>query len=219
MKMEKFLEAEEAAFKLVETLKQLHSEATSYQKAREELEAVREQLTKFIAVAQETASGSHDVIKTLKEIGTPEILSKLSQLLNESAQIGEKSNRILDSITLLQSTLQQMQNTLLNESAQIGEKSNRILESTTLLHSTLQEIQNTLSRIEKESNQFFNEISKKIEGKSAHLQTSLSTMENRVFEQFKNQLQFAKKLKNLIITTLTVSITSLVVGVISLIMR
>ena len=79
----KFLQAEETAVRLVETLKQLHTEATSYQTATKELDTVRQRLLNLIESTERIASGSHEVIKILKEIGAPEILNRVAKLENK----------------------------------------------------------------------------------------------------------------------------------------
>jgi len=82
----KFLQAEEVAVKLVETLKQLHTEATSYQTATKELNAVRQRLLKLIESTEKIVVGCYEVIKILKEIGSLEILNKLAKLENKSIE-------------------------------------------------------------------------------------------------------------------------------------
>jgi hypothetical protein len=77
---ERFLQAEETAVKLVETLKQLHTEATSYQTATKELDTVRQRLLNLIESTEMVVSSSHEVIKILKGIGCPEILNRLTKL-------------------------------------------------------------------------------------------------------------------------------------------
>lgn len=78
--VEKFLQAEEIAVKLVETLKKLHSEATSYQTATKELDIVRQQLLRLIELTEDVLKDTHKIIKILKEIGTPEILQRISDV-------------------------------------------------------------------------------------------------------------------------------------------
>lgn len=77
---EKFLQAEETAEKLVESLKQLYRETTSYQTATKELDVVRQQLLNLIDSTEKVVNGSHEVVRILKEIGGPEILSKLREV-------------------------------------------------------------------------------------------------------------------------------------------
>jgi len=83
---EKFLQAEETAFKLAETLKELHNEATSYQTATKELEIVRQRLLNLIEATEKVASGSHEVIVTLKQIGGPEILNRIGKVEEKQNQ-------------------------------------------------------------------------------------------------------------------------------------
>lgn len=80
---EKFLQAEETAAKLVETLKQLHTEATSYQTATKELDTVRNRLIGLIESTERVVNGSYEVIKILKEIRGPEILNEIVKVKNK----------------------------------------------------------------------------------------------------------------------------------------
>jgi len=81
--VQKFLEAEETAVKLVETLKLLYNEATSYQTATKELDKVRQRLLSLIESSERIVDGSHQIIKILKEIGGPEILNRILELENK----------------------------------------------------------------------------------------------------------------------------------------
>ena len=98
---EKFLRAEEKAVELVETLKQLHTEATSYQTATKELNTVRQRLLDMIESTERIASGSHEVIKILKEIGGPEILNRLTKLENKSIEEFAKQSKYMDKLKTL----------------------------------------------------------------------------------------------------------------------
>lgn len=98
---ERFLQAEETAVKLVKTLKQLHTEATSYQSATRELDTVRQRLLDLIKSTERVASGSHEVIKILKEIGGPEILNKLAKLENKSTEEFAKQSKSLEKLKTL----------------------------------------------------------------------------------------------------------------------
>lgn len=97
---ERFLQAEETAVKLVETLKQLHTEATSYQTATKELDTVRQRLLNLIESTERIASGSHDVIKILKEIGGPEILNRLAKLENKSIEEFAKQSKGMNKLKI-----------------------------------------------------------------------------------------------------------------------
>ena len=98
---EKFLQAEETAVKLVETLKQLYTEATSYQTATKELETVRQRLLNLIESTERVANGSHEVIKILKEIGGPEILNRLAKLENKSTEEFAKQSKGMEKLKTL----------------------------------------------------------------------------------------------------------------------
>jgi len=99
--VEKFLQAEEAAVKLVETLKQLHTEATSYQTATKELDAVRQRLLNLIESTERIANGSHEVIKILREIGGPEILNRLGKIENKTTEEFAKQSKDMDKLKTL----------------------------------------------------------------------------------------------------------------------
>lgn len=96
-----FLKAEETAVKLVETLKQLHTEATSYQTATQELNIVRGELLQLMESIEKTAVGSYDIIKLLREIGGPEILSRLINIENILAKEFNKQKSFMDKIKRL----------------------------------------------------------------------------------------------------------------------
>ena len=99
---ERFLQAEEIAVRLVETLKQLHTEATSYQTATRELDAVRQRLLNLIESTEKIVSGSYEVIKILKEIGGSEILERLAKLEESvSEEFTEQSKGINKLKTLI----------------------------------------------------------------------------------------------------------------------
>lgn len=98
---EKFLQAEETAVRLVETLKQLHTEATSYQTATKELDTARQRLLNLIESTERIVGVSHEVIKILKEIGGPEILNRLAKIENISTEEFTKQSEGMDKLRTL----------------------------------------------------------------------------------------------------------------------
>ena len=96
---ERFLQAEEAADRLVQSLHELHDEAVSYQTATQELGAARERLVKLIDSMEEIAHGSYEVVQQLKEIGSPEILDRIAQLDTESADEFARQSKTLRTLT------------------------------------------------------------------------------------------------------------------------
>ena len=87
--VEKFLQAEESAEKLIQTLEKLQTEAKSYQGATNELGIARDKLLELIESTKDVVSNSYEVIKTLKDIGGPEIFERFTKLenkLDESAK-------------------------------------------------------------------------------------------------------------------------------------
>jgi hypothetical protein len=78
--VERFLNAEQTAEKLVETLKQLQKEAQNYDTAAKDLESVRQQLLTLIDTTKEICEISYNTIKTLREVNGPEIIAKLGHV-------------------------------------------------------------------------------------------------------------------------------------------
>jgi hypothetical protein len=99
--VQEFLEAEETAEKLVQTLKKLHTEATSYQTATKELDTVRQRLINLIESTEKVVNGSHEVVKILKEIGGPEILNRLMKLEDKSSEEFAKQSKSLEKLKIL----------------------------------------------------------------------------------------------------------------------
>lgn len=80
---QKFLQAEQSAEQLVETLAELKNEAVSYKTSAKELDAVRQKLVGLIDSVQSVAKDAHEVVKLIKAVGGPEILSRISGLSGE----------------------------------------------------------------------------------------------------------------------------------------
>lgn len=80
-----FLEAEETAQKLVETLRKLQTEAASYGTAAKELNDVKLELLNLIESTKNGVERSQAIIKLLGEIGGPEIINRLA-ILEENSQ-------------------------------------------------------------------------------------------------------------------------------------
>jgi len=78
----KFLDAEQTAEKLVETLRGLQDEALSYQTASKELDDVKRSLMILIETTQQVVVDSHECVKVLRDIGGPEILNQLGEIDN-----------------------------------------------------------------------------------------------------------------------------------------
>lgn len=78
--VEKFLQAEQFAQELVQTLEQLKNETNSYKTSKETLDAVKQKLSGLIDSNLSIAKDTHEVVKMLKSIGGPEILNRISVL-------------------------------------------------------------------------------------------------------------------------------------------
>ena len=93
--VEKFLQAEESAEKLIQTLEKLQTEAKSYQSAANELGIARDKLLELIESTKDVVSNSYEVIKTLKDIGGPEIFKRFTKLENKLEEtFNKQSSRI-----------------------------------------------------------------------------------------------------------------------------
>ena len=87
--VERFLQAEESAEKLIQTLEKLQTEAKSYQGATNELGIARDKLLELIESTKDVVNNSYEVIKTLKDSGGPEIFERFTKLeskLDESTK-------------------------------------------------------------------------------------------------------------------------------------
>ena len=98
---QKFLQAEETAVRLVETLNQLHTEATSYQTATKELDTVRQRLLNLIESTEKVVSVSHEIVTILKEIGGPEILNRLTKVEDKVSEEFVKQSKSLQKLKIL----------------------------------------------------------------------------------------------------------------------
>jgi len=93
--VEKFLQAEESAERLIQTLEKLQTEAKSYQGATNELGTVRNKLLELIESTKDVVSNSYEVIKTLKDIGGPEIFNRFDKIENKLEEaFNKQSSRI-----------------------------------------------------------------------------------------------------------------------------
>jgi len=109
--VEKFLQAEESAEKLIQTLEKLQIEAKSYQGATNELGIARDKLLELIESTKNVVSNSYEVIKTLKDIGGPEIFERFTKLeskLDESAKSIE--NSLNERFTKIENKLEETSN-------------------------------------------------------------------------------------------------------------
>ncbi len=123
---EKFLQIEESAEKLLDTLQRLHKEANSYRKSTEELDKVRDKLVSLIEGTQEIIKTTHEAIRVTKTIGGPEILQAIEK----------RSAEVSNSVNLLSSQVsKEMSQSLSNLSVKIdsGLSENRKLFNRVLI--------------------------------------------------------------------------------------
>jgi len=95
--VEQFLHAEQSAQELVQTLEQLKSEANSYKTSKDALDAVRQKLSGLIDSVLSVAKDTHEVVKLLKSIGGPEILSRISGV---SDQLNRMKSLVIISLSI-----------------------------------------------------------------------------------------------------------------------
>ena len=97
----KFLDVEETANNILESLKKLRAETTHYQTAKDDLEAVRQQLVNLINSTEKVVKGSHQVVQILKEIGSPEILDRIDKFENKSNANFKGQSKTLEKLKTL----------------------------------------------------------------------------------------------------------------------
>ena len=98
--VEKFLQAEESAEKLIKTLEKLQDEAKSYQGATNELGIARDKLLELIESTKDVVSNSYEVIKTLKDIGGPEIFKRFDKIENRLEEAFNKQSSLIKNLKL-----------------------------------------------------------------------------------------------------------------------
>lgn len=84
---DQFLQAEQSAKDVLQTLEELKKAAVSYRTSAAHLDAAREKLAKLIDSIQAVAKDTHEVVKLLKSIGGPEILSRIGVLTLELKEV------------------------------------------------------------------------------------------------------------------------------------
>jgi len=191
---EKFLEAEETAIKLVDSLKKLQGEALSYQTASQELATVRLRLLELIESTERVTVESHAIIKILQEVGGPEILNRLSEL----------EKRLIDSTEELIRYNQETINRI--ESDVEPELLERLAEVEINLNTSTQKIIESNQEINKLINDFV----------EPEISNRLSKLEDNLSEKLINQQEEIREQKLLLIITLISSIIGIVLGLITL---
>ena len=79
-RVQQFLQAEEEASRLVEELTRLKQEIQHYSAASHSLDEAGARIGSLVDEVSKATTGVGDVIKTLREIGTPELLDRLSAI-------------------------------------------------------------------------------------------------------------------------------------------
>lgn len=92
--VEKFLEAEQSAQQLLNTLEVLKEEAVSYKTSKKELDAARLHLVSLIEAIQVVAKDTKEVVQILLKIGSPEIL-RLIDSISKQLQTESDSSRAM----------------------------------------------------------------------------------------------------------------------------
>lgn len=91
----KIIELEEQANKLVENLTLLHEQAVSYKNASDKLESANESLENMIQETKNLTIESHEIIKSIRAIGTSKILDKIDDSINQQAVYDKKNKFIM----------------------------------------------------------------------------------------------------------------------------
>lgn len=92
---QQFLDAEEKAKELIETLATLTEEIESYSEAKEELSDVKEKLTALISSLKKSIDDNRTFIKLLKDLDMNEILLRINKL---DLKVSEQSDNITESL-------------------------------------------------------------------------------------------------------------------------
>ncbi|ROL56727.1 hypothetical protein D9V84_06790 [Bacteroidetes/Chlorobi group bacterium Naka2016] len=204
---EKFLQAEETAVELVKTLKQLHTEATSYQTATKELDAVRQQLIGLIESTEKIASGSYEVIKILKEIGALEILNRITSV---EKRVGEESLKVLGGLESLKTETFERFKSIENR---IGGELLNVLGG---LRSLKTEIIERFTSLENKLSKELHVLSTDLENVKVETAEKITKVEKKVSEDFNKNAKSLQNLKIILIITLASSIITTTIGIIGL---
>ena len=88
---------QEQAQELVTNLDELHKQVGSYQSAKGELQKVSSQLLTLIEGTKQLSEESHEIIKTINQIGSAKILEKLNGINQTLEQTSKRMVIILAS--------------------------------------------------------------------------------------------------------------------------
>ena len=86
-KQEEISQLEKDAKQLKENIKTLYEKAGNYQSASETLTQTNDHLVKLISETEELAAESHNIIKSIKEIGSEKIFDKLDSIEKSEANL------------------------------------------------------------------------------------------------------------------------------------
>jgi CHASE3 domain sensor protein len=98
---EKFLEAEQSAQQLVETLTALKKETVSYKTSSQELDTTRQKLVGLIDSIENVAKDTHEIVKLIKSIGGPEILRSIESLTKRITEEFNSNERRIQQLKTL----------------------------------------------------------------------------------------------------------------------
>lgn len=79
-KQEEISKIEQDAKNLKDNLQELYEKVGSYKNAKEKLEETNKQLELFISETNSLAKESHEIIKTINEIGSGEIFKRMENI-------------------------------------------------------------------------------------------------------------------------------------------
>lgn len=89
--IESFLNAEETAIKLVETLRQLQTETNYYINAKEELNVVGKRILELAKSMEDLGITNKEIIQKILQIGGPEIFKQLKEIYDKIDTIFNKT--------------------------------------------------------------------------------------------------------------------------------
>lgn len=231
-----FLEAEETAAKLVETLKQLHIEATSYQSATKDLDTVREHLLQLIDAIENLTDGTNEVIKILQKIGGQEIIDKLeslntistkayAQLLEDIEKLkGTVNNGLVklkeisvEGFTQQSGEIENIKMEILNGLVKLKDVSTEgFAQQYKNIENLKNEAATKLAKLDYNLVEGFTQQSGKIENLEVEIVNALVDLKNLSTNGFTQQSKSIKNLRILIITILAGCIMLIIIGIFAL---
>lgn len=208
---QKFLDAEQIATQLVQTLERLQSEATSYKSGTESLTVVRQKLAGLIESTERVAKGSYEIIKVLKEIGTPEIMGHLSTIVDlqnkAKAELNAQTTGLKNVTTLVSDDSSRI--------LKIIDLQNKTKEELSALATGLKNVSTLLSDTSSRTSKLI-ELQKNANAEISELNKVITNVRALVSDGFSRTEKDFRKLTGGVIIAISCSAVGIVLGVVAL---